>query len=260
MNAKRAKRCASLADAVPKQEPIDCHRPDSRYAATNRERRRHKISVTTLFLVVRCGRVVGRRAGYRNALAERHSGGRASRPPSFVMKLQAAAWRAASTAPVSSSSRCADSIGQCSLWRGGGNTRRWGCALPLSRRRAFSEPTRAASGSGGERQSRRACCLGDQSLGFRGGCRTNQSEIMCVNAPGDNTCENVAKRPKTGTALSFAPEFHLFLPPLVGRSNLPGLRNSLRAEEGAYGQRPDARGVVRAGRLSARVDARRLSP
>jgi hypothetical protein len=38
-------------------------------------------------LLVRCGRVVGRRAGYRNALAERHSGGRAMRPPSFVMKL-----------------------------------------------------------------------------------------------------------------------------------------------------------------------------
>ena len=48
---------------------------------------------------VRCERVVARRAGYRNALAERHSDGRASRPPSFVMKLQAAAWRAASTAP-----------------------------------------------------------------------------------------------------------------------------------------------------------------
>ena len=60
--------------------------------------------------VVRCERVVGQRAGYRNAVAERHSDGRASRSPSLVMKLQAAAWRAASTAPVSSRSRWAPSI------------------------------------------------------------------------------------------------------------------------------------------------------
>ena len=60
--------------------------------------------------VVRCERVVRQRAGYHNARAERHSDGRASRPPSLVMKLQAAAWRAASTAPVSSTSRWAPSI------------------------------------------------------------------------------------------------------------------------------------------------------
>ncbi len=65
------------------------------------------VTVAGLVEIVPCERVVGRRTRYRNALAERHSDGRTSGSPSFVMTLQAAAWRAASTAPVSSTSRCA---------------------------------------------------------------------------------------------------------------------------------------------------------
>jgi hypothetical protein len=96
----------AIATAGSTASPPTLRRPLPMHESELEERR-------ALLSFVRCGCVVGRRAGYRNALAERHSGGRASRPPSFVMKLQAAAWRAASTAPVSSSSRCAHSIGHC---------------------------------------------------------------------------------------------------------------------------------------------------
>jgi hypothetical protein len=62
--------------------------------------------------------------------------------------------------------------GPPSLWRGGGKARRW-VASCFRLAAGIGEATSAASGSGGERQSRRKCPLGDEAEAIRiGRCRS----------------------------------------------------------------------------------------
>ena len=91
------------------------HRPDSRYAPTNRERRRHKISVTTLFLVVRWGSAAPRAGGRLPAAVG--CAERTIRRSPVVKTIQSTRlpqpWRTSSPTPYESSSAAASRRSAC---------------------------------------------------------------------------------------------------------------------------------------------------
>lgn len=74
--------------------------------------------------------------------------------------------------------------GTCS-WRRGGNTPSMDSRPALASSQAFGELTSAASGSGGERQSRRECRLGDRAGAMRQAdpnvCRASDLRIRVFN-------------------------------------------------------------------------------